>query len=159
MRMVHHVKARTRSVHLDRTRDGDPTAPRPIVSPLPTAPRSSSLPNKENMVVRPATVHSVVRHYKSMLDVDPPPSIQAPQASTDGDFFTDTVEAVVRSPPKPRVASPSGQQDGATTVKILGSSEHPDSQSNNRQRSSYLYCARIIFSIPTVVNLADIACD
>ncbi|KAM9878021.1 cell division control protein 3 (septin) [Verticillium dahliae] len=104
MRMVEHVKARARSVHLDKSNNNSSLwASRPTPSQVITSPsrRSSSLPISKDDTVgsRPSSAQPTVRHYRSMLYVDAP-SIDAPGDAIPDEFFQDLFDAVVK-PPKP----------------------------------------------------------
>ncbi|KAF3350836.1 GMP synthase [glutamine-hydrolyzing] [Verticillium dahliae VDG2] len=102
--MVEHVKARARSVHLDKSNNNSSLwASRPTPSQVITSPsrRSSSLPISKDDTVgsRPSSAQPTVRHYRSMLYVDAP-SIDAPGDAIPDEFFQDLFDAVVK-PPKP----------------------------------------------------------
>lgn len=107
------VKARAKSIHMELALESSSDTPRPMSSPPAASPRSSSLTfNKENVRrCQTPSVAAAVRHYRSMLDVDPAPTIGLCNAATAQEFYSDTVDAVVNQTTrkKKRPSSPSEQ--------------------------------------------------
>ena len=96
--MVNRVKARTRSIQFDRNILGDSMASN-NAQPKPSKRTSSLALGQENeepaSPTKPASV--TVRRYKSMLEVEDPPKIEAAEPMSFDELYAEPI----KSPPAP----------------------------------------------------------
>lgn len=109
LKVVQQVRARTRSMHLDKCSDSAEMTSRPTSSPSPLAspgPVYVSHPDKENLYcARPLSPAPALRNYKSMLVMDHPPTIEPSKQPSAQEFFKATVDAVVNQPSRTQLVS------------------------------------------------------
>ena len=115
--LVHQVKARTRSIHLDKgvlSLAAMVTPAEPVTTRRKATRRTSSLPlGQENVnpcegeLQSPATI----RHYRSMLDVEDPPKLSPWKPMCFDELYSSPIQDITNS----------GQLDGAKGSNTLSS--------------------------------------
>ncbi|KAM0438802.1 hypothetical protein ACHAPT_001561 [Fusarium lateritium] len=132
--LIQHVRARTRSVHFDKTALFLTSAP-PVESNAKLSndsKRASSLPvGQENQPPSPDSSPATVQHYRSMLDVEAqePPTLSPMNPMTFDELYVDPTQSADWNQPRPetsikkiaRLSLGSGQQSAADLSTSPGS--------------------------------------
>ncbi|CAM1511193.1 Fc.00g087060.m01.CDS01 [Cosmosporella sp. VM-42] len=132
--MVHQVKARTRSIHLDRASfslSGSSSSKEPATSPpQPTRRTSSLLLGQENRDPSASASQSpeTIRHYRSMLDIEEPPKLSPWKPIS----FDELYASPIQDAAKPEESD----QANRSKIPVSNRKSEPTRKQNSTDRSS-----------------------
>ena len=143
--MVHQVKARTRSIHLDRASfnlSGSSTPKESTTGPTTSPPqptrRTSSLPlGQENRdpSASPPQLPENIRHYRSMLDIEEPPKLSPWKPMSFDELYASPIQDVAK-PEQPDQVSRSKNPLSSSKPGVARKQNHTDRSSQEPHASA-----------------------